>query len=75
MSISDKYFLKGLLKLIQHNDMSYTTFDDMMHHVLNVKYDIGLFRGPYMYLEPVSSNLLVDINVEKIIYICPRYIS
>ena len=38
--------------------------DDAARHVLNVKYDMGLFNDPYSHLGPKESDL-VDTNAES----------
>ncbi|CAJ0998793.1 beta-glucosidase BglX [Sodalis praecaptivus] len=64
MSMSDEYFLKYLPGLIQRGEVSQATLDDAVRHVLNVKYDMGLFRDPYVHLGPAGSDP-ADTNAES----------
>lgn len=64
ISMSDEYFLKYLPGLIQRGEVSQATLDDAVRHVLNVKYDMGLFRDPYVHFGPAGSDP-ADTNAES----------
>lgn len=64
MSMSDEYFIRYLPNLVKSGQVSETEIDDAVRHVLNVKYDMGLFRDPYSHLGPVGSDPK-DTNAES----------
>ncbi len=64
MSMSDEYYSKYLPGLIKSGAVSMAELDDATRHVLNVKYDMGLFNDPYGHLGPKSSDP-VDTNAES----------
>lgn len=56
MSMSDEYYSKYLPELVKSGEVSMETLDDAARHVLNVKYDMGLFNDPYNHLGPKQSD-------------------
>lgn len=64
MSMSDEYYSKYLPELVKSGDVSMADLDDATRHVLNVKYDMGLFNDPYSHLGPVGSDP-VETNAES----------
>ncbi|NDL62843.1 beta-glucosidase BglX [Acerihabitans arboris] len=64
MSMSDEYFIRYLPQLVKSGDVSQQEIDEAVRHVLNVKYDMGLFRDPYSHLGPVGSDPQ-DTNAES----------
>ena len=64
MSMSDEYYSKYLPELVKSGEVSMADLDDAARHVLNVKYDMGLFNDPYSHLGPVGSDP-VDTNAES----------
>ena len=64
MSMSDEYYSKYLPELVKSGDVSMADLDDATRHVLNVKYDMGLFNDPYSHLGPVGSDP-EDTNAES----------
>jgi len=50
MSMSDEYYSKYLPELVKSGDVTMEELDDAARHVLNVKYDMGLFNDPYSHL-------------------------
>ncbi len=56
MSMSDEYYSKYLPELVKNGDVTLTELDDAARHVLNVKYDMGLFNDPYRHLGPKDSD-------------------
>lgn len=64
MSMSDEYYSKYLPALVKRGAVSMREIDDAAHHVLNVKYDMGLFNDPYSHLGPQSSDPQ-DTNAES----------
>ena len=52
MSMSDEYYSKYLPRLIKSGKVTMEELDDAARHVLNVKYDMGLFNDPYSHLGP-----------------------
>ncbi|MEN3751965.1 beta-glucosidase BglX [Mangrovibacter yixingensis] len=64
MSMSDEYYSKYLPGLIKSGAVTMAELDDATRHVLNVKYDMGLFNDPYGHLGPKSSDP-VDTNAES----------
>jgi beta-glucosidase len=56
MSMSDEYYSKYLPELVKSGEVSMKTLDDATRHVLNVKYDMGLFNDPYNHLGPKESD-------------------
>lgn len=64
MSMSDEYYSKYLHRLIKSGKVTMEELDDAARHVLNVKYDMGLFNDPYSHLGPKESDP-VDTNAES----------
>ncbi|MFS2223331.1 beta-glucosidase BglX [Pantoea sp. B65] len=64
MSMSDEYYSKYLPDLVKSGAVSEREIDDATRHVLNVKYDMGLFNDPYSHLGPKGSDP-VDTNAES----------
>ncbi|MDN6682389.1 MAG: beta-glucosidase BglX, partial [Enterobacterales bacterium] len=64
MSMSDEYYSKYLPDLVKTGRVSEKEVDDAARHVLNVKYDMGLFTNAYSHLGPVGSDP-VDTNAES----------
>ncbi|CAO97288.1 beta-glucosidase BglX [Erwinia tasmaniensis] len=64
MSMSDEYYSKYLPGLVKSGAVSMAEIDDATRHVLNVKYDMGLFNDPYSHLGPASSDP-ADTNAES----------
>ena len=50
MSMSDEYYSKYLPGLVKSGKVTMAELDDAARHVLNVKYDMGLFNDPYSHL-------------------------
>ncbi|ALB55569.1 Periplasmic beta-glucosidase [Cronobacter universalis NCTC 9529] len=64
MSMADEYYSKYLPDLIKSGKVSMEELDDATRHVLNVKYDMGLFNDPYSHLGPKDSDPK-DTNAES----------
>ena len=64
MSMSDEYYSKYLPELVKSGEVSMADIDDATRHVLNVKYDMGLFNDPYSHLGPAGSDPQ-DTNAES----------
>jgi beta-glucosidase len=64
MSMSDEYYDQYLPSLVKSGRVSEKEVDDAARHVLNVKYDMGLFTDAYSHLGPVGSDP-VDTNAES----------
>ncbi|WP_213992010.1 beta-glucosidase BglX [Sodalis sp. dw_96] len=64
MSMGDVYFSRYLPEMVKSGDIREGEIDDAVRHVLNVKYDMGLFRDPYSHLGPVGSDPK-DTNAES----------
>lgn len=64
MSMSDEYYSKYLPGLVKSGAVSIAEIDDAARHVLNVKYDMGLFNDPYSHLGPKESDPQ-DTNAES----------
>lgn len=64
MSMSDEYYSKYLPGLIKSGKVTMVELDDATRHVLNVKYDMGLFNDPYNHLGRKGSDP-VDTNAES----------
>ncbi len=64
MSMSDEYYSKYLPALVKSGAVSMREIDDAARHVLNVKYDMGLFNDPYSHLGPKDSDP-TDTNAES----------
>lgn len=64
MSMSDEYYSQYLPGLVKSGEVSVQDIDNAARHVLNVKYDMGLFTDPYSHLGPVGSDP-ADINAES----------
>ncbi|RWR02131.1 beta-D-glucoside glucohydrolase [[Pantoea] beijingensis] len=64
MSMSDEYYSRYLPELVKNGAVTEQEIDDATRHVLNVKYDMGLFNDPYSHLGPKESDP-VDTNAEN----------
>lgn len=64
MSMSDEYYSKYLPGLVKSGAVTEAEIDDAARHVLNVKYDMGLFNDPYSHLGPKESDP-ADTNAES----------
>jgi len=64
MSMSDEYYSKYLPDLVKSGQVKMAEIDDAARHVLNVKYDMGLFNDPYSHLGPKESDPQ-DTNAES----------
>ena len=64
MSMSDEYYSKYLPGLVKSGKVTMAELDDATRHVLNVKYDMGLFNDPYSHLGPKASDPQ-DTNAES----------
>ncbi|WP_312633236.1 beta-glucosidase BglX [Pseudescherichia sp.] len=64
MSMADEYYSKYLPGLIKSGKVTMDELDDATRHVLNVKYDMGLFNDPYSHLGPKESDPQ-DTNAES----------
>lgn len=64
MSMSDEFYSKYLPGLVKNGAVSEKEIDEAARHVLNVKYDMGLFNDPYSHLGPKESDP-VDTNAES----------
>lgn len=64
MSMSDEYYSKYLPGLVKSGKVTMAELDDATRHVLNVKYDMGLFNDPYSHLGPKESDP-ADTNAES----------
>jgi len=64
MSMSDEYYSKYLPGLVKSGAVSMAEVDDAARHVLNVKYEMGLFNDPYSHLGPKESDPQ-DTNAES----------
>ncbi|WP_024562505.1 beta-glucosidase BglX [Siccibacter turicensis] len=64
MSMSDEYYSKYLPELVKSGEVTAEELDDAARHVLNVKYDMGLFNDPYSHLGPKESDPQ-DTNAES----------
>ena len=64
MSMSDEYYSKYLPALVKSGEVSEQEIDTATRHVLNVKYDMGLFNDPYSHLGPAGSDP-ADTNAES----------
>ncbi|OZH79945.1 beta-glucosidase [Salmonella enterica subsp. enterica serovar Heidelberg] len=60
MSMADEYYSKYLPGLIKSGKVTMAELDDATRHVLNVKYDMGLFNDPYSHLGPKESDPAAD---------------
>ncbi|MBT0724463.1 beta-glucosidase BglX [Rosenbergiella sp. S61] len=63
MSMSDQYYSQYLPGLVKSGAVTAAEVDNAARHVLNVKYDMGLFRDAYSHLGPVGSDPK-DTNAE-----------
>ena len=63
MSMSDQYYSQYLPGLVKKGAVTPAEIDNAARHVLNVKYDMGLFRDAYSHLGPVGSDPK-DTNAE-----------
>ena len=52
MSMNDEYFLKFLPQLIKEGAVTETRINQACRHVLELKYDMGLFSDPHRNLDP-----------------------
>ncbi len=64
MSMSDEYYSKYLPELVNSGEVPMKELDEATRHVLNVKYDMGLFNDPYSHLGPKESDP-ADTNAES----------
>ncbi|RKQ39619.1 beta-glucosidase BglX [Enterobacter sp. R1(2018)] len=64
MSMSDEFYSKYLPELVKSGAVPQEELDDATRHVLNVKYDMGLFNDPYSHLGPKESDP-EDTNAES----------
>ena len=64
MSMSDEFYSKYLPELVKSGAVPQAELDDATRHVLNVKYDMGLFNDPYSHLGPKESDP-EDTNAES----------
>lgn len=64
MSMSDEYYSQYLPELVRSGAVPMSALDDATRHVLNVKYDMGLFNDPYSHLGPKDSDP-ADTNAES----------
>ncbi|WP_435947661.1 beta-glucosidase BglX [Dryocola sp. BD586] len=64
MSMSDEFYSKYLPELVKSGAVPQEELDDAARHVLNVKYDMGLFNDPYSHLGPKESDP-EDTNAES----------
>ncbi|WP_435929629.1 beta-glucosidase BglX [Dryocola sp. BD613] len=64
MSMSDEFYSKYLPELVKSGAVPQAELDDAARHVLNVKYDMGLFNDPYSHLGPKESDPQ-DTNAES----------
>ncbi|MGP6488879.1 beta-glucosidase BglX [Duffyella gerundensis] len=64
MSMSDEYYSKYLPDLVKSGAVSKAEIDDAARHVLNVKYDMGLFNDPYSHLGAKETDP-ADTNAES----------
>lgn len=64
MSMSDEYYSKYLPDLIKTGKVTMDELDQATAHVLNVKYDMGLFNNPYSHLGDASTDPK-DTNAES----------
>jgi len=64
MSMSDEFYSKYLPELVKSGAVPQQELDDAARHVLNVKYDMGLFNDPYSHLGPKESDP-EDTNAES----------
>ncbi len=63
--LSDEYYSKYLPGLVRESGkVTMAELDDATRHVLNVKYDMGLFNDPYSHLGPKDSDPQ-DTNAES----------
>lgn len=58
MSMSDEYYSRYLPGLVKSGRVNLSDVDNACRHVLNVKYDMGLFHDPYRHLGPAASDPL-----------------
>ncbi|HDT4234563.1 TPA: beta-glucosidase BglX [Enterobacter hormaechei subsp. steigerwaltii] len=64
INMSDEYYSKYLPGLVKSGKVTMAELDDAARHVLNVKYDMGLFNDPYSHLGPKDSDP-ADTNAES----------
>ncbi|QUG76563.1 beta-glucosidase BglX [Erwinia sp. E602] len=64
MSMSDEYYSKYLPGLVKRGAVTEAEIDDAARHVLNVKYDMGLFNDAYSHLGPAKDDP-ADTNAES----------
>lgn len=64
MSMADEYYIKYLPGLVKSGAVPTSAVDNAARHVLNVKYDMGLFHDPYRHLGPAESDPQ-DTNAES----------
>ena len=64
MSMGDVYYSQYLPGLVKRGAVSEQEIDDATRHVLNVKYEMGLFNDPYNHLGAKGSDP-ADTNAES----------
>ncbi|SFM88242.1 beta-glucosidase [Izhakiella capsodis] len=64
MSMSDEYYSNYLPGLVKSGAVSEMEIDDAVRHVLNVKYEMGLFNDPDSHLGPKGSDP-INTNAES----------
>ncbi|MDF7680742.1 beta-glucosidase BglX [Enterobacteriaceae bacterium ESL0689] len=64
MSMSDEYYSQYLPGLVRSGKVPMAVLNEATRHVLNVKYDMGLFNDPYSHLGPKESDP-EDTNAES----------
>lgn len=64
MSMSDQYYSKYLPGLVKSGAVTMDEINDATRHVLNVKYDMGLFSDPYRHLGQAKDDPS-DTNAES----------
>ncbi|WP_075180785.1 beta-glucosidase BglX [Pantoea sp. 1.19] len=64
MSMSDEYYSQYLPDLVKRGVVSQADLDDAVRHVLNVKYEMGLFNDPWNHLGAQESDP-ADTNAES----------
>lgn len=64
MSMADEYYSKYLPGLVKSGKVTMVELNNAARHVLNVKYDMGLFNDPYIHLGPKESDP-EDTNAES----------
>nr|WP_218059136.1 beta-glucosidase BglX [Gilliamella apicola] len=52
VSMNDEYFLKFIPELVNEGVLTESEINNACRHVLELKYDMGLFKDPYRNLDP-----------------------